>query len=272
MDNIHISYSKILKYPTEYSKTLLSVLVLILASASCTKADYISDKIDDNTPPQNEIWYTTINDEKIDINFDAAIVSHTYYNGKGIITFEKKLSKIPSKAFSRCENLESIELPSNINTIGNAVFSGAYNLTHVKLPNNLTSMGWSIFDGCEKLDNVKIPHGVTMIDKTAFDGCVSLTNIELPSALKTIAEGAFQDCTSLVRIELPDNITSIRHNAFERCFNLKSVYIKAKTPPQLGDNVFLDCPATFYVPKKALKAYESQWNQYSSSRFVGYNF
>ena len=70
----------------------------------------ISDAI-----PNNEIWYTSSDGEVVKpyntIAFDANIISNTYENGQGVITFDDEIFGIGSKAFYYCE-LTSVVLPS----------------------------------------------------------------------------------------------------------------------------------------------------------------
>ena len=81
--------------------------------------------LDSDTPPNNEIWYTSTDNKIVspnDINcFGATIVSNTYSNGKGIIKFNNDITKIGDNAFNKCDRLISITLPDGILEIcGNA--------------------------------------------------------------------------------------------------------------------------------------------------------
>lgn len=86
----------------------------------------IEDNVQDNSIPNNQIWYTSSDNQvitpyKTDI-FGANIVSNTYKNGKGIITFEGDISQIGDYAFASKTNLTSITIPNSITSIGKRAF------------------------------------------------------------------------------------------------------------------------------------------------------
>ena len=93
--------------------------------------------------------------------------------------------------------------------------------------------------------------------------------------IKKIGYGAFYNCDSLESINIPDSVTSIGDNAFCFCDELKSVYCRATTPPQLGNNVFYYNASgrKIYVPRNSVYAYKSAagWSNYAAD-IVGYDF
>ena len=78
----------------------------------------------------------------------------------------------------------------------------------------------------------------------------------------------------MASIEIPSSVKTIGEDAFYGCGNLKSMYLRATTPPTLDSPVFSSCPAVFYVPMEAVEAYKNAegWSKYASDRIVGYNF
>ena len=80
----------------------------------------------EETTQRYEIIYTS-SDGKIvepkDPNaFGAYIVSNDYKDGKGIITFKRKVTKIGVSAFDGCSNLTSITIPNSVISIENHAF------------------------------------------------------------------------------------------------------------------------------------------------------
>lgn len=162
----------------------------------------------DSSIPNNEIWYTTSNDmvydpvgangEPIDdyVMFGAHIVSNTYKDGKGVITFDGDVTKVGSSAF----------LSSPI--------------TGVKLPNSVTVIETYAF-AWTNLREISIPSSVTMIEKSAMFSCTFLEEVHIPNSVVTIGDGAFYGCFSLKDITIPDSVTTIGRGVFGACFDLK---------------------------------------------------
>jgi hypothetical protein len=101
-----------------------------------------ADKFMFNLPPEpvtgptdNEIWYTStrgnvINPADTDV-FGANIVSNTYEDGKGVITFDGPVTSIGDAAFDFCTGLVSITIPKSVTSIGNMAFVECASLTYV---------------------------------------------------------------------------------------------------------------------------------------------
>lgn len=144
---------------------------------------------------------------------------------------------------------------SQITSIGDYAFAGCVNLENIDIPDNVTTIGYCAFFQCTSLNSVIFPDGrkLTTIDDGAFADCENLKNIDIPAGVTSIGIGAFQYCTSLTDIEIPASVTSIGAYAFDRCTNLSSVTFAGKNAPSLGEYVFDNCPAltNIYVPHGA---------------------
>ena len=64
--------------------------------------------------------------------------------------------------------------------LNNNSFYGCQNLEKIELPKELESVGGFSFYGCNNLKEVVIPDSVTLIGPTLFYGCNSLTKIQVP--------------------------------------------------------------------------------------------
>lgn len=87
---------------------------------------------------ETELWYTSADGNVVIPQYadhfgDATIVSNVYQDGKGIITFDRKLTCIGDYAFMDCDNLTSIEIPNGVEYIGSLAFYGVA-LTSITLP------------------------------------------------------------------------------------------------------------------------------------------
>ena len=210
-----------------------------------------------NISPSNQIWYTSsdgnvVTPYKTKV-FGANIISNTYNNGKGVITFDDSVTKIGDYAFYNCDSLTSVNIPDGVTEIGEGAFRE-----------------------CPSLTSVNIPDSVTTIGICAFGGCDSLTSVNIPDSVTSIGDLAFRDCYSLTSVTIPDSVTTIGDEAFYACTSLTSVYCKATTPPALGGPDVFDYNGSgrkIYVPTGSVEAYKSatNWSEYASA-IVGYNF
>ena len=68
-------------------------------------------------PANDEIWYTSSDSNIITPNssaFGANIISNTYENGRGIITFDAPITNIGEEAFAECTTLTSLTISDSI--------------------------------------------------------------------------------------------------------------------------------------------------------------
>lgn len=63
--------------------------------------------------------------------FNCPIVSHTFSDGIGVITFSDKVQVIGDYAFMNCEELKSIIIPKTVIKIGWSAFEGCKGLLFV---------------------------------------------------------------------------------------------------------------------------------------------
>ncbi len=147
-----------------------------------------------------EIYYTSRDDREMSITnpsaFDAKIISNTYKDGKGTITFDKPVTIIGETAFYYSK-LTNIEIPNTVTKIGNKSFAGSLYLTGIDIPENVTEIGESAFDGCKSLKIINIPENITNIKAYTFTSCLNLTEITIPDNIHKIGMGVFDFCTSL---------------------------------------------------------------------------
>lgn len=170
------------------------------------KAYKLSAEIEE-TILNNQIWYTSSDGNIITptkTNFGANIVSNTYENGKGIITFDDNITVIGESAFTGCAGLTSIIIPETVTIIKRAAFQQCYSLKEIKLPNSVTSIESLAFE-TSGLRNITIPKSVTSIGSNAFMGASALSSIYIPASVTSIEIGAFAGCRALTSITVDEN-------------------------------------------------------------------
>lgn len=120
-----------------------------------------------------------------------------------------------------CSSLvNSVSIPSSVETIGKNAFWNCNKITTLKIPNSVTEIGQYAFENCSNLVSVSLPNSITTIDKYVFSDCNSLKNITIPSSVTSINWGAFYGCTSLFNFNIPNTVEEIGKYAFA---NIKNV-------------------------------------------------
>ena len=198
------------------------------------------------TPPQvpnNQIWYTSSDGNIVEpnnTNFDANIISNTYNNGMGIITFDGDVTTIGDYAFYCRTRLTSVNIPDSVTTIGGSAFERCYSLTSVNIPDSVKTIGNDAFYSCDSLTSVTIGNSVTTIGNSAFVQCASLTSVTIGDSVTEIGDYAFGDCSSLTSVNIPDSVTTIGERAFISCSSLTSVNIPDSVKT-IGNSAFQNC-------------------------------
>lgn len=254
--------------------------------------------------PNNVILYTTTDGKPMTGfsrgSFDAVLLSNTYENGIGELTFASEITEMGKNAIYE-SRLETISLPQSLvkvdaysfgATDGYAIsikmFCGKYasddgrclikdgqlilfassGLTSYITPSSITSIGEGAFSyafyGHEHTSLI-ISEGVKNIKKRALTSQY-IKYIKLPNSLETIEEDAFK-YTSSYPITIPANVTTLDTRVFER----QIVEITSKTPATLLGKRGIDgywrtqyssCKFII-VPEGTLEAYRQAWPDYA---------
>ena len=163
-------------------------------------------------------------------------------NGLTSVTIPSNIILLGRYAFQNCTELKSVVISDNITVIGGAVFAGCSSLTSIKFPANLKTIGDYAFYECISLKSISIPEGVISIGCDTFANCTSLTTVTLPTSVMVIGASAFRECDSLTTVALPLSVTQIGDGAFFNCNKLTSIVIPSSVT-KIGDCVFGGCAA-----------------------------
>lgn len=131
-------------------------------------------------------------------------------------------------AFSGCEKLKNVTLPTGLKEIKEYTFRGCTSLEEIDIPDTLTSLGACAFWDCASLAAIKLPAGVTKIPGSTFRGCTSLEEIKLGANVTELGAYAFQDCASLKEFEIPSGLKTIAGSLFKGCSSLQSITVPAE--------------------------------------------
>ena len=181
-----------------------------------------------NELKDNQIWYTTSGGGTVSPQNMPAVESNVYVNGKGIITFSQKLTRIEARAFKNCGNLVTVTLPDCIETIATEAFRECRSLTKINIPKSVRTIDQEAFCNCQSLKSITIPTFVETIGYCAFEDCHALVSLTFESesgtrSLEIIDSGAFNNCSALKSLELPQGLRSLGNRAFSNCSSLTTV-------------------------------------------------
>ena len=188
-----------------------------------------------------------------------------YCSGLTSLTLPAGIGWIGDNAFNGCSGLKEVRFCINDNldtylTKGHPFigvncdikyYINDKEITSIEIPSNVTTLGNYVFQGCSGLTSLTLPDGITSIGSNAFQGCSGLTSLILPAGITEIGGSAFQGCSGLTSLILPAGITEIGGSAFKGCSGLTSIYVSAEKVPKIGSNVFVGVGAkkcTLYVP------------------------
>ena len=169
------------------------------------------------------------------------------------------------KYYLNDQEITTLEIPSEITSIGDGVFLSSNSLTNLTLSSKITSAGKYAFNNCSNLKDVsyyihddlatyiqkghpafylncgikyywnnqeittlEIPSSVTSIGNHAFYCCNDLTSVNIPSNVTSIGDWAFYGCSGLTSVDLPSSITKMGECVFYYCKNLSSVKLPSE--------------------------------------------
>ena len=168
--------------------------------------------------------------------------------GLSEINIPNNVETLGESCFSYCSNLTNITFDNTIITrIPDECFSNCTSLLSITIPDSVTSIGMSCFYTCSNLSSITLPDSITSIGNECFNGCTSLQSIDLPINLTQITGVTFSTCTSLTSITIPALISYIDYGAFYNCSNLSSITFMGNYPT-IQINSFYGLPgnAVFY--------------------------
>lgn len=113
-------------------------------------------------------------------------------------------------AFSECDNIVSLSVPSHIKFLGTSAFERCRNLSEVKLNEGLQVIGKNCFYNDSNINFVIISSTVTSIQSSAFKDCANLNQVIMGDNVNFIGGRAFHNCSGLTEFHFPDDLESVR--------------------------------------------------------------
>lgn len=162
------------------------------------------------------------------------------------ITLPSTLKEIERYAFNNTD-IEEINIPDSVTTIGYMAFTSCDSLKSVNLPKSLSSLDSDVFASCDSLEEVTINcPNLRLIDDYTFNYCPELQSVKIAGGLKEIGYQAFARCVNLEGITLPEGLQEIGSLAFSECYKLTDIIIP-KSVTEIHNKAFEYVPGPFGV-------------------------
>lgn len=163
------------------------------------------------------IFYNQTNITNLIVGKDVMGIGDYAFTNCGLrsVTFGNGLGCLGNNAFQNCGNLSEVkfDLSASVSVLGSHCFNNCISLQTLNLPGNIQQIGDSAFEGCQNLVNLNMIHegyagSLTTIGKDAFKDCSALTSLEFPYTYsEQLDVSVFQGCSSLSHIKTAGNST-----------------------------------------------------------------
>ena len=210
------------------SKYMRKLTFLIAIVATCLNLSAYTEELQDSV---------------LVISGEGDVLAYAYSDRKDIkeVRFEKasRIKRIDEYAFIGCENLQQIQLPESLTTLGEGCFreTGLRSLT---LPKGVQVIPRAMCAWCEKLESAEWSDSLKDIGAQAFVYCVNLREVSFPPSLMHIGANAFSECKLLQEVVLPARMKELESYAFSECEQLRKATLPANDN-LLGELIFSGC-------------------------------
>lgn len=157
--------------------------------------------------PDDELWYTTLNKEILQPYINSLVIlSNTYdvEKDKGVIKFQDPLTAIPDGYFAGRGVCNSIQMPDSVKTIGASSFISMQNLKSIRLSNNLETIGDTAFL-YDALESIVLPASLKTIGYDAFARNSNLKYIEFLGEEAPSIQISFRKVALYGKVVYPNN-------------------------------------------------------------------
>ena len=192
--------------------------------------------------------YTTTDGKTIplasNIDFGSKILSHTVdNNGKCIIEFEGKFTRIPDRAFKNTKiNSKDICIPNTVTSIGSYAFNNTAISGSLAIPNSVTEIGGRAFENCRELNSLFLPSNLKRIENRTFNACGFSGGLTIPNSVTEIGEKAFYNCTGFNgTLTLSNKLETIGESAFNGCSGFTGSLKLPSSLTDIGNGAFMNC-------------------------------
>lgn len=169
------------------------------------------------------------------------------------IELPEGLNRFPQ--FTYCKKLKKIKVPNGTTEIKAFSFYMCYELEEIEIPPSVKTIGGGgaeTFGYCQKLKKVYISDigawcNIVVDNYEANPLCYGaklylnnqpIETLVIPDGVKKIEAYAFQNCTDIKCLILPKSVEAIKSNAFSECTNIETVFYDG-TQSEFEENVLM---------------------------------
>lgn len=184
------------------------------------------------------------------------------------------------------KGLTSYTLPSSVSVVGHQSLINGEMITSLTLPNSVTHIEQDPLEFT--FENIQNFYGkfatesgsglvqdgrlIEIAMARLKRGAQQYIDFNIPEGIEVVDEDVFHMCDNISIIRLPSTIKTIGYNAMPyQLKNMRTIYIKALTPPELNDPLY--SIEKIYVPRSSVEAYKvaKKWSRYAD-KIEGYDF
>ena len=138
--------------------------------------------------------YNVINEENYSV-FMSSLTSHPLTN----LTIGNNVQHIPDYAFRGCDQIQSLDIPASVTTVGEYAFYECTGLETLTIGGG--TIGEHAFHSCSGLESLTVGEGsTTIVDDYAFYDCTELETLTIGEGVTSIGEYAFWKCPALTTV------------------------------------------------------------------------
>lgn len=177
-------------------------------------------------------------------------------------------TKIEQYSFYKHYNLESMEIPEGVESIGSYAINQCSALKNITLPQSLLTLGSNCLCNLA-VESIVIPPKVTALTNYSLQTLRSLKGVVLPEGLLTIGNSVFAQANALQKVTIPSTVTTIGSSVFSFSA-LEEMILLPTTPPTIQPFHSALNYVKFYVPAESVEAYKNatNWSAYADRIFA----
>ena len=223
--------------------------------------------------------FLNLSEYKVKEGTIAIAINAFLNNAKNLtkITLPEGLKLIGDKAFSSLYKLESVNIPSSVDTIGYNAFASTeiFNNSTNWSDNGLYIDGWLVNVQNTKISEFEVKEGTIGVSNGSDVSFIpsrarKITKLTLPASLRYIGKNSFKQLTLIKEISLGGSLEFIKEGAFAVCSSLEKVNLDECTNLALiGDQTFSQAKISeITIPESVLEMGELVFNQNRANLIV----